>query len=462
MAPEGSIIQDAAFRSFQERVHRWRKITGYLLRSMRVFHQRIIPPGEAVVQPRCGDGSLLSSLQAREALGIEPNPFFATLCRQRNPAIQVVEAEPSQVEPQARFRYVVACHLLEQEDDCLAMVKTLGRWLVPRGRIVFTFLNPLWAPLVRICELVGLRPRDRRYNYLTAKDVANLCLLAGYDVVEEGYRVFFPLPLPLVSGLLNGLLPRIPVIRNCGLVGFVVARVPADPRRPAPTASVIIPCHDEEDNIQECVARVPAMGPSTEVLVVDDGSRDATVQRVQALLSRFPHVRLISYAPRRGKAHAVREGFRQARGDIVMILDADMAVPPEELTGFYLALAEDRAEFVNGTRMVYPQEVGAFTLWRLVGNKIFGIIFSLLIGQRCTDTLCGTKALYREDLRFIELSGKGWGDFDLLFGVAARKLKMLELPVHYRERKAGKSKMRFFSDGFKLTMLCVRAARRLP
>ncbi len=446
----------------RRKLQRWRKVTGYLLRAMRDFHRRIIPPGDAVIQARCGTGDLLHDVKPRVALGLEPDPFFAALCRCRYPDIEVHEEELTRATPSPTFRYAIACHLLEQEDDCLGAVRSLGRWLQPRGRLIFTFLNPLWAPIVRLCEILGLRPRDRRYNYLTARDVANLCLLAGYDVVEEGYKVFCPLPLPLLTPLLELVLARVPLIRNCGLIGFVVARLPAASDRPMPGVSVVIPCHDEEGNIEECIRRVPAMGARTEIIVVDDGSRDETATIVRRVAETLPQVRLISHAPCRGKAYAVREGFRAATQEIVMILDADMAVPPEELAAFYDALAEDRAEFINGTRMIYPQEAGAFTLWRLVGNKLFGIVFSLLIGQRCTDTLCGTKALYREDLDRIELSGEGWGDFDLLFGVASRKLKMLELPVHYRERKAGRSKMRFIRDGLKLTALCVRTAVRLP
>ncbi|MBN1424630.1 methyltransferase domain-containing protein, partial [Candidatus Fermentibacteria bacterium] len=172
------------------------------MRSMRDFHQRIIPPDDSVMQARCGTGDLLAAVRPVDAVGIEPDPFFASLCRARHPEITLIQEEVAAATPQARFRYAIACHLLEQEDDCLKAVHSLGRWLVPRGRLIFTFLNPLWAPVVRLCELFGLRPRDRRYNYLTARDVTNLCLLAGYDVVEEGYKVFCPLPIPLLTPFL--------------------------------------------------------------------------------------------------------------------------------------------------------------------------------------------------------------------------------------------------------------------
>jgi hypothetical protein len=405
---------------------------------------------------------MLAALEPARAIGLEPDPFFATICRERHPDITLVAEEITTATPRRECNYAIACHLLEQEDECLVTVVQIGKWLLPRSRIVFTFLNPLWAPLVKLFVVLGLRPKDRRYNYLTAKDVATLCLLAGYDVIEDGYRVFCPLPIPVIAPFINGLFGRIPILRNFGLIGYVVARTHADPARPKPSVTVVIPCHNEEENIEECIARTPRMGPGIEILVVDDGSKDRTAEIVKALSQKKPEVRLLSYSPRHGKAHAVRAGFSSAKGDIVIILDADMTVPPEELEEFYAALAQDRAEFVNGTRMVYPQEVGAFTLWRLIGNKLFGILFSVLIGQRCTDTLCGTKALYRRDVEKIELTGKGWGDFDLLFGVAGRKLKMIEFPVHYQERKAGSSKMRFLKDGWELAVLCAKTAMRLP
>jgi hypothetical protein len=405
---------------------------------------------------------MLAAVEPSLAIGLEPDPAFAALCRGRYPDITLIAEEISRADPRQSCSYAIACHLLEQEDECLLTVGQIGKWLLPRSRIIFTFLNPLWAPLVKLFVLLGLRPKDRRFNYLTAKDVATLCVLAGYDVVEDGYRVFCPLPIPLIAPLINLVFARVPIIRNFGLIGFVIARTPADHRQLEPSVTVIIPCHNEEENIASCITRTPRMGSQTEILVVDDGSTDKTAEIVRRLTEQNPHLRLVSYHPRQGKANAVKTGFENATGDIVIILDADMTVPPEELANFHQAMAHDRAEFVNGTRMVYPKEVGAFTLWRLIGNKLFGILFSILIGQRCTDTLCGTKALYREDVGKMELTGKGWGDFDLLFGVAARKLKMIELPVHYRERKAGTSKMRFFRDGWELAVLCTKTALRLP
>ena len=446
----------------ERRLLRWRKITAYLTSSLRVFHKRIIPPGSRVLQPRCGSGEWLASVEPEIGVGLESDPFFANLCRTRHPELTIIEQDITDADLPERFDYVIACHLLEQEDECLETVKSLTAWTASRGKIVFTFLNPLWAPLVKLFISLGIRPRDRRYNYLTAKDVENLCHLSGLSVVEGGYKVFCPLPVPFIAPFLNLVFARIPVIRNFGLIGYVIARSPRGESTGSLSASVIIPCHNEEENIAECIRRTPPMGGQTEIVVVNDGSTDTTEAIVTDMAQASESIRLVSYEPRKGKAHAVKRGFEEATGDIVMILDADMTVAPEELIHFYRAMEEDRAEFINGTRMIYPQEIGAFTLWRLVGNKLFGILFSVLIGQRCTDTLCGTKVLYRSDVRKMELSAKGWGDFDLLFGVAGRKLHMLEMPVHYRERKAGTSKMRFFRDGIRLTYLCLRAAVKLP
>jgi glycosyltransferase involved in cell wall biosynthesis len=227
------------------------------------------------------------------------------------------------------------------------------------------------------------------------------------------------------------------------------------------SCTVVIPCYNEEGNIEECVRRVPRMGRETEILVVDDGSQDRTAEIASRLEQTVAGVRLISYRPNRGKGHAVKVGFEAARGDVVMILDADMTVIPEELDRFFQPIQEGKAEFVNGTRMLYPMEGGAMKLLNFWGNKMFGILISLIIGQRNTDTLCGTKAMLRRDFAHVPMTDPSWGDFDLIFGAARLKLKTVEVPIHYRSRRAGESKMKAFRHGWKLLKVCWRGLREL-
>jgi len=221
--------------------------------------------------------------------------------------------------------------------------------------------------------------------------------------------------------------------------------------------SIIIPCFNEEENIKECVLRVSKLGSKTEILVVDDGSNDNTVKIANSLKKKLKNLKVIAYKPNRGKGNAVNTGMEKATGDILIILDADMTVPPEELHKFIKPLEKGTAEFINGSRFKYEMENGAMGILNNFGNKLMGIVFSLALGQKITDSLCGTKALFKKDFNKIGIAKDDpWGDFSLLFGAARLKLKIVEVPVNYKRRMAGESKMRFFSHGFKLIKIWLR------
>jgi hypothetical protein len=150
-----------------------------------------------------------------------------------------------------------------------------------------------------------------------------------------------------------------------------------------------------------------------------------------------------------------------------MILDADLTVPPESLPRFYEALASNRGEFVNGVRLVYPMEKQAMRLLNLAGNKFFGLAFSWLLGQSIKDTLCGTKVLWKRDYERIAANRAyfgdfdPFGDFDLLFGAAKLNLKIVDLPIRYRERTYGTTNIQRFRHGWLLMRMVAFAAWRI-
>jgi cellulose synthase/poly-beta-1,6-N-acetylglucosamine synthase-like glycosyltransferase len=179
-------------------------------------------------------------------------------------------------------------------------------------------------------------------------------------------------------------------------------------------------------------------------------------------MEQDPRVRLVAYDTNHGKANAVRAGFDAARHDVLVILDADMTVPPEDLPRFLAPLEGGTAEFVNGTRLVYPMAGQAMPTANFLGNKAFCFLVSWVMRQRVSDTLCGTKALLRRDYLSMPLSGRDrWGDFDLLFGAARAKLRVVEIPVHYRERVVGESKMNARRDGLLFLRACLAGWRML-
>ncbi len=272
-----------------------------------------------------------------------------------------------------------------------------------------------------------------------------------------------PRHIPLIADFLNTVIPEVPVLRYLSSVQYIVAR-PRQVRRPL-SCSVIIPCHNEADNIAECIQRVPSMGSKTEIIAVDDGSTDATRERVQEVMKTRSDVRLIATDSNQGKANAVRAGFESAQGDVVMILDADMTVMPEDLPRFFKPIQNGSADFVNGTRLVYPMAGRAMKIFNYLGNKAFCFLVSWVFRQRVSDTLCGTKAVLRRYMPHIDHAQKErWGDFELLFGAARLRLRILEIPVHYQERRMGKSKMRVLYDGCLFLNTCLHgwAQLRIP
>lgn len=231
---------------------------------------------------------------------------------------------------------------------------------------------------------------------------------------------------------------------------------------PKSGVSVIVPCYNEEGNIAECVKRVPQMGRFTEIVVVNDGSKDNTLKVVEALRSDYPNLTVITYEKNGGKGTAVWRGLRAAKGDIVMILDADMTVPPEELVEFYEALEYHAADFASGTRFLYPMEKEAMRFANYIGNILFSKLVQVIVGSECSDTLCGTKAMRKTDFAHFVLEDKAWGDFDLIFHAARMKLRCVEVPVHYKSRVAGESKMKAFNAGVKFLKLCLQKWATLP
>ncbi|MDP8234190.1 MAG: glycosyltransferase family 2 protein [Candidatus Saelkia tenebricola] len=221
------------------------------------------------------------------------------------------------------------------------------------------------------------------------------------------------------------------------------------------SCAVIIPCYNEEENIQECIKRIPKTGDFTEIIVVDDGSTDATLEKAQQLHPLFNNLKLIKISSNKGKGNALKEGFNKATSDILIILDADMSVAPEDLPKFIQPLIENKSILVNGSRFILPMEKGAMNIPRRIGNKTFSFIFWMLSGMKVTDTLCGTKAFLRQDYQKMIWGKCPWGDFDILFNAVRMNLKLVEIPTMYHLRVQGKSKMKTVKFGLKFIITCL-------
>jgi len=230
----------------------------------------------------------------------------------------------------------------------------------------------------------------------------------------------------------------------------------------------VIPARNEAGNIEAAVLRTPNMGAGTELIFVEGHSTDTTCEEIERVAKAYPERRIKTLKqPGRGKGDAVRAGFAAAEGDLFMILDADLTVPPEEMIKFYDAIASGRTEFANGSRLVYPMEKAAMQFLNMCANKTFGILFTYILGQSLKDTLCGTKVLRRADYERIvanrEYFGNfdPFGDFDLLFGAAHLNMKIQDVPVRYRDRTYGSTNIHRWSHGWLLLRMVLFAARKL-
>ena len=374
--------------------------------------------------------------------------------------------------------------LLSYLEDIWLAFRELKKVCHPETRIVITIYNFIWQPVMKMAETLRLRmPQPGDENWLSLADVENLLYLTDFQVETSGSSLLLPKKVPFISQWVNGYLSKFSFFQRLCLIQHVVARPAVQTHdNKELSCSVIIPCRNEVDNIEGCIERTPAMGKHTEIIFVDGNSTDGTKEKIEEMIEKYrgeKDIKLILQVPPSddgidnaafqrhspaemlplGKGDAVRKGFDAASGNVLMILDADLTVPPEDLPKFYLPLARGKAEFINGSRLVYPLEGEAMRSVNLFGNKVFSLIFTWLLSQRIKDTLCGTKVLLKKDYEKIKM-GRSYfgdfdpfGDFDLLFGAARLGLKIVEVPVRYRRRTAGESKVRVIKHGWLLARM---------
>jgi SAM-dependent methyltransferase len=435
--------------SYRQLKHRNRYYNQFLIRWCRSF----IAPGQRILDVGCGRGDVLAELKPAGGVGIDLSQAMVEAAAAEFPNLSFRHAAVEDFDGEAGFDAALLINTAEYTFDMGAVIARCHRALRDNGKLLLTTANPLWSPVFHFASRLGLRIPECERLFVTNEDLVNLLRLHGFDVVYKRMSLLVPKYIPFLSDFLNNTWSRIPILRLLSSTQFIVARkVPAARREYS--VSIVVPCYNERGNIERCIREVRKIGSRTELLFVDDGSKDGTAEAVDPALNPDIDVRVIRYTPNRGKGHAVTMGFNAASGDIVMILDADLTTMPEELAPVYEAFAAGHAEFVNGTRFIYPMEGRAMKWANYVGNKMFNILVSLVMECRVSDTLCGTKAMFRRNYISMEMGRDPWGDYDFLFGAAQQRLLIRELPVHYRERLAGFSKMNSMKHTVNLLRMC--------
>jgi len=417
----------------------------------------------------CARGDLLSALNPTEGVGVDFCPEALGKARAAHPELEFVLADAHELDLGPRtFDYIVVSELVNDLWDVQAMLAQLQPYCASHTRLIFNFYSHLWGIPLRVAQKLGIATPNLPQNWLTRHDMANLLEISDFQPLREWEEVVAPLPVPFLSNFANRYLTKISPFRFLSMANFMLAR-PLNKLIPLnPTVSVIVAARNESGHIEELMARIPEMGGGTEIIFVEGNSTDDTYGTIERSIAAHPdrNCKLLKQ-PGKGKGDAVRVGFDVAKGDILMILDADITVPPEDLPRFYELMANGSAEFVNGVRLVYPMHDDAMRFANLIGNKLFSWAFSWLLGQPIRDTLCGTKVLWRSDYQRIADNRSyfgdfdPFGDFDLLFGAARLNLKIMEVPIRYRARRYGETNISRWSHGWLLLKMVVFAARRI-
>lgn len=429
-----------------------------------------VSSGARVLEVGSGNGDLLAALKPSYGVGVDISSKMVRLAAQKHPQLNFVHLPAEQLElSDEPFDFIILSDLLGYLYDIRLVFEKLRTLCHSRTRLIVHWYSRLWQPVLVLVEKLGLKYPQPLVNWTTVEDVSNLLSLSGFEAVHRRQHILLPKAVPFLSALANRYLARLPGFRSLCLTNLIVARpVGLPPPHAAPRVSVICPCRNESGNIEHIVRRLPSMGRHTELILVEGHSKDDTLEqcrRVAAVASEKDIKVFIQKG--KGKADAVRLGFSQASGDILMILDADLSVAPEDLPQFYDVLVNGKAEFLNGSRLVYAMDPQAMRFLNLLGNKCFALLLSRLLGQPIKDTLCGTKVMWKRDYERIA-AGRVYfgdfdpfGDFDLLFGAAKLNLKIAEIPVRYRERIYGETNISRFTHGWLLLKMSARAATKL-
>jgi SAM-dependent methyltransferase len=445
----------------------------------RFFHEAdyaylrfLVPEGTRVLDLGCGTGRLLAALKPSRGIGIDISPRMVDVARRKHADLEFTVGDVEDPDflgtLQGPFDAIVLSDTLGYLDDCVSALGALQPLCGPDTRIIITYYSHLWEPILRLGQKAGMRMPSGGLSWLSMSDIGGMLHLAGFEVVKHEWRQLLPRRFLGLGTLVNRFVAPLPFIRRLCLRHYVVARS-LQPSRPAnPSCSVLIPCRNERGNIEAAVRRLPRLCEDLELIFVEGHSQDGTWEEILRVKDVYPQLDIKAMRQTgEGKGNAVREALAVARGELLMILDADLTVAPEDLPTFYRVLASGKAEFVNGTRFVYPMEDQSMRLLNYWANRTFAIIFSYLLNERFTDTLCGTKAMMRtaHDKIAEHRSYFGdfdpFGDFDLIFGAAKQNLKIADVPVRYASRTYGSTQISRFRHGWLLLRMVLFALRKL-
>ncbi|HYB11588.1 MAG TPA: glycosyltransferase [Alphaproteobacteria bacterium] len=471
LSPRKRAILARAERQARERPD-WIARNAYYYEEDRRYLDFLVPPGASVLELGCGIGDSLAALRPSRGVGVDFSQAMLEVAKARYPFLEFHEGDVEDPATLDRlggpFDVILVSDTIGELEDCQTTLRQLHKLCSSDTRVIISYYSAMWEPILELAEWMGQKMQLEPQNWLSSDDISALVELAGFEVVKREWRQLIPKRCFGFGRFVNRYIAPLPLVRRLALRNYVVARPHPKEDSSLLSATVLIPCKNERDNIEPAIQRLPRFCEDLEILFVEGGSTDGTRPEIERVIDAYPerNIRVLTQRGK-GKGDAVRTGFEAASGDVLIILDADLTVAPEWIPRFHEAIRSGRGEFINGSRLVYPMEDQAMRFLNLVANRVFCWLFSWLLNQRFTDTLCGTKALSKHHYREIAANRDyfgdfdPFGDFDLIFGAAKLNLKVVEVPVRYASRRYGETQISRFRHGWLLLRMVIFAFRKL-
>ncbi|MFA6481688.1 MAG: glycosyltransferase [Bacteroidales bacterium] len=467
MSDTGRELIHDYFDRLAARRDKWLKRNRFYHRTLEKQYRMIIPEGSTVLELGCGTGDLLNAVKPGTGCGIDFSEGMIERARIKYPDLQFHHADAGEFKSDIRFDYVIMSDLLSSLWDIQEVVRNLRNLIHPRTKIIISSYSYLWEPVLRFGEMIGLKAKQPLQSWLTVNDIAGLLNIEEFEIVKVDRKLLMPFYVPVLNLIFNTFIANLPGFNSFCLINLITAR-PVFRKQEEYSVSIVIPARNEKGNIENAITRTPAFGSHQEFIFIEGFSSDDTWDEILRVKAAYPDQDIKAMKQSgKGKGNAVREAFEAASGEILMILDADLTTPPEDMPKFYEALSMNRGEFINGCRLVYPMDKDAMRFLNYLANKFFGWFFSYILGQRLKDTLCGTKVLFKKDYELIKNNRKyfgdfdPFGDFDLIFGAAKLNLKITEVIVRYRDREYGSTQISRFKHGILLIRMSLFSARKI-
>jgi len=437
---------------------KYKKRFSYYWHHIARYINYFVRPEDKVLEIGCGVGDSLAQIKAEKRVGIDFSPKMIEQAKLKFPEIEFHTMEAEKIHLEEQFDIIILSNVLGYFYNIQDVLNALHSVCHSKTKIIIASYNYSWEPILKLAEFLGLKKKSYRQNYLTIRDINNLLYLSGFETYRKTRRMLLPIRIPLLSHFVNKYIARLPFFNQFCLDQFIFARPLPLISKEDYSVSIVIPARNESGNIENAILRMPKFGSHQEIIFIEGNSTDDTWSKIQEIQQKYKSTHDIKVMQQdgKGKGDAVRKAYAHAQGDILMILDADLTVPPEELPKFYNAIKNNKGEFINGSRLMYPMEEKAMRPLNELGNRFFSKLFSWLLEQPVRDTLCGTKVMFRKDYEQLvknrHFFGEfdPFGDFDLIFGAYKLNLKIIDLPIRYQERIYGDTNISRFKHGWLL------------